>query len=160
MDLQDFIVVGENFHCTRIVKRGGIRTTTLPGGGEAVAFQYGGEDRVLPVPSDWERVSPAFVEGKIPADQEPENIEHDPVDHARGRVQIARVAISRALEIADGPFPLDGHLHDQGRPVVELFSSLVDTVLELTEGHAQATGGVLGETLHIPKDRFDAVFAG
>lgn len=65
MDWSQFIVVGENLHCTRIVKRGGIKTTELPGGGEAVAFQRAGEDRVLPIPSNWEQVSPAFGEGKV-----------------------------------------------------------------------------------------------
>lgn len=65
MNWQEFIVVGENIHCSRIVKRGGIKTTTLSGGGEAVKFVYGDLERFLPVPADWEQRSPAFAEGKI-----------------------------------------------------------------------------------------------
>ena len=65
MDWQDFIVVGENIHCTRIVKRGGVRTTALPDGSEAVKFKYKDADRLLPVPPNWGQVSPAFEEGKI-----------------------------------------------------------------------------------------------
>ena len=65
MDMGKFIVVGENIHCTRIVKSGGKRTTTLPDGREGVTFKYNGEDRVLPVPSDWAKISPVYNEGKI-----------------------------------------------------------------------------------------------
>ncbi len=65
MDMTNFIVVGENIHCTRIVKSGGKRATELPGGGEGVTFKYKDEDRVLPVPSDWAQISPVYNEGKI-----------------------------------------------------------------------------------------------
>jgi 5-methyltetrahydrofolate--homocysteine methyltransferase len=65
MDMGNFIVVGENIHCTRIVKSGGKRTTKLPDGGEGVTFKYKGEDRVLPVPSNWAKLSSAYNEGKI-----------------------------------------------------------------------------------------------
>ena len=65
MDVKGFVVVGENIHCTRVVKRGGTRTTTLPDGGEAVAFVKDEEARALPVPADWASVSPAFDDGRI-----------------------------------------------------------------------------------------------
>lgn len=65
MNWADFIVVGENIHCSRIVKRGGIKTAALPDDGEAVKFTHGGAERLLPVPADWEKRSPAFAEGKI-----------------------------------------------------------------------------------------------
>ena len=65
MNWADFIVVGENIHCSRIVKRGGIKTAALPGGGEAVKFTHGSAERLLRVPTDWEQRSPAFAEGKI-----------------------------------------------------------------------------------------------
>ena len=65
MDMTNFIVVGENIHCTRIVKSGGNRATKLPGGGEGVTFTYKDEDRVLPVPSNWAQISPVYNEGKI-----------------------------------------------------------------------------------------------
>lgn len=65
MNMGNFIVVGENIHCTRIVKSGGKRTMKLPDGGEGVTFTYKGEDRVLPVPSNWASISSAYNEGKI-----------------------------------------------------------------------------------------------
>ncbi len=65
MEAKDFIIVGENIHCTRVVKSGGVRTAKLPGGGEGVKYQKNGEEMVLPVPSKWEEVSPQYAEGKI-----------------------------------------------------------------------------------------------
>jgi 5-methyltetrahydrofolate--homocysteine methyltransferase len=65
MDMRHFIAVGENIHCTRIVKSGGKRAVPLDGGGEGVGFQYQGADRVLPLPDNWAEISPAYNEGKI-----------------------------------------------------------------------------------------------
>jgi hypothetical protein len=65
MDWSNFIVIGENIHCTRIVKRGGSRTAEMAAGGEAVTFKFKGEDRLLPVPPDWARISPAYDQGNI-----------------------------------------------------------------------------------------------
>jgi len=65
MDLSDFSVIGENIHCTRVVKLGGKTTVDLPGGGVGVAFKHEGADRVLPIPADWAKISPAFADGKI-----------------------------------------------------------------------------------------------
>ena len=65
MDMSDFAVIGENMHCTRIVKLGGKHTVELPGGGVGVAFEHAGAARVLPVPADWGELSPAFGEGKV-----------------------------------------------------------------------------------------------
>ena len=65
MNMQDFITVGENIHCTRVVKSGGSRTDALPGGGEGVAFKYKGTRHLLPVPSNWADVSPVYTEGNI-----------------------------------------------------------------------------------------------
>ncbi len=65
MNLENFMTVGENIHCTRMVKSGGKRTTKLPDGGEGVTFRFKGEDRVLAVPSNWAKVSSAYKEGKI-----------------------------------------------------------------------------------------------
>ena len=62
---EEFIIVGENIHCTRVFKRGGVRTQALPGGGEAVKFTWQDEAQQLPVPCGWEDVSPAYTEGKI-----------------------------------------------------------------------------------------------
>ncbi|MBT3273087.1 MAG: dihydropteroate synthase [Spirochaetales bacterium] len=65
MSMDNFITVGENIHCTRIVTSGGSRTDSLPGGGEGVSFKYKGERFLLPVPSNWAEVSPPYSEGKI-----------------------------------------------------------------------------------------------
>jgi 5-methyltetrahydrofolate--homocysteine methyltransferase len=65
MDLSDFVVIGENIHCTRVVKAGGKTTVELPGGAMGVAFKHAGAERVLPIPEDWARVSPAYGDGKI-----------------------------------------------------------------------------------------------
>ena len=60
-----FIIVGENIHCTRVVKSGGIRTSKLPEGGEGVRFIYNGEEKLLKVPENWQEVSPPYKDGKI-----------------------------------------------------------------------------------------------
>jgi len=65
MDLSDFIAIGENIHCTRIVKLGGKHTVELPDGGTGVAFRYEDADRVLPIPANWAEHSPAFGDGKV-----------------------------------------------------------------------------------------------
>ncbi len=65
MNTEQFILVGENIHCTRSVKRGGKRTTSLEGAQEGVTFTYNGESRVLPIPPEWGQISPPYTEGKI-----------------------------------------------------------------------------------------------
>ncbi len=63
--MSDFIVIGENIHCTRIVLLGGRHTVELDGGGRGVAFKHEGADRLLPIPPDWGELSPAFGDGKV-----------------------------------------------------------------------------------------------
>jgi 5-methyltetrahydrofolate corrinoid/iron sulfur protein methyltransferase len=65
MNMNTFITVGENIHCTRAVKSGGSRTEALPGSGEAVTFKYKGERCLLSVPENWSEISPSYSEGKI-----------------------------------------------------------------------------------------------
>jgi cobalamin-dependent methionine synthase I len=65
MDAGNFIAIGENIHCTRIVKRNGKRAKTLPSGREAVVFEYRGEERCLNIPENWGTISPAFEQGKV-----------------------------------------------------------------------------------------------
>ncbi|MEW5815556.1 MAG: dihydropteroate synthase [Spirochaetota bacterium] len=65
MNMKDFIAVGENIHCTRVVKRGGARTAVLPSGGEGVIFTGNGEKRLLPIPGNWAEISPSYADGKI-----------------------------------------------------------------------------------------------
>jgi 5-methyltetrahydrofolate--homocysteine methyltransferase len=65
MDWSNYIVIGENIHCTRIIKSGGARTAKMDGGGEGVCFRFNDQDLLLPVPADWARRSPAYGDGKI-----------------------------------------------------------------------------------------------
>lgn len=65
MNLKNFIVIGENIHCSRIVKRNGKKATTFADGSDVVNFTYKGDDRELPVPPDWAAISPAFEQDKI-----------------------------------------------------------------------------------------------
>ncbi len=71
MDIEKFIVVGENIHCTRIFKVGGKSVRTHADGMSEIVFQADGERRSLPVP-------PVFTEG---------------ADWANGRVKHCAVAI-------------------------------------------------------------------
>ncbi|MDP6449175.1 MAG: dihydropteroate synthase [Lentisphaeria bacterium] len=72
MNLDTFIIIGENIHCTRSVKRDGKRMTrsatgepsTNDVGTEAVLFRHNGESMQLPVPTDWESISPEYANGK------------------------------------------------------------------------------------------------
>jgi len=64
MVVNEFIAIGENIHCTRSVKSGGIRTAKTPEG-EAVKFKKAGEDRLLPIPSGWAEISPPYGDGKV-----------------------------------------------------------------------------------------------
>ena len=58
--ISKFIVIGENIHCTRIVKRGGAMVPKLDDGREVIAFEWQGRKMHLPIPDpirksgDWE----------------------------------------------------------------------------------------------------------
>ncbi len=65
MDTQNFTVVGENIHCSRIVKRQGKRAVKLADGSEAVSYHYQGESRQMPIPPQWGEFSPAFQQGNV-----------------------------------------------------------------------------------------------
>ena len=60
MDASKFVIIGENIHCTRIVKREGKSVAKIDGGGEAIVYAADGQTRHLPIPSvfqktaDWE----------------------------------------------------------------------------------------------------------
>jgi len=61
-----FVIIGENVHCTRKVKRGGKRARTLPDGSDVVLFaDADGAERHLPVPEPI-RTGEAFGKGMIP----------------------------------------------------------------------------------------------
>lgn len=60
MDLASFIVVGENIHCTRVLKREGKFVTQLGDGRHGIIYEDDGRRKVLPIPdiylksADWE----------------------------------------------------------------------------------------------------------
>jgi len=61
-----FLIIGENIHCTRKVKRGGKRAKALEDGSEVVVFaDESGAERHLPVPEAIKQ-SDAFQGGMIP----------------------------------------------------------------------------------------------
>ncbi len=62
---KNFIIVGENIHCTRTVKSGGIRTTKISDKREGVKYTKNGEEKVLPLPENWEEISPKYRDGAI-----------------------------------------------------------------------------------------------
>ena len=60
-----FTIVGENIHATRVVLRGGRRAITLEDGTEAVPFKTDdGEQRLLTVP-DWFKETQPYQQGQI-----------------------------------------------------------------------------------------------
>jgi cobalamin-dependent methionine synthase I len=46
---QPFLVIGENIHATRVLRRSGRRAVELPDGSVGIGFEHGGERAVLPV---------------------------------------------------------------------------------------------------------------
>jgi len=60
MEIKQFIIIGENIHCTRVFKREGNMVGTTPDGRPAVIYDVGGQKKLLPVPEylqksgDWE----------------------------------------------------------------------------------------------------------
>lgn len=65
MNVSKFIVVGENIHCTRVLKRGGahvVRDETT--NEEAIAYTAGGKRRNLPIPAVF-RESEEWTRGRV-----------------------------------------------------------------------------------------------
>ncbi len=60
MKISRFTVVGENIHCTRILKRDGAFIGKTGSGGDAIIYESGGTSKLLPIPdpfikcADWE----------------------------------------------------------------------------------------------------------
>ena len=61
---EDFIVIGENIHCTRVLRRDGKRVDELEGGAEGIRYTCDGETRHLVVPDAF-REGQAYTEGKL-----------------------------------------------------------------------------------------------
>ena len=86
----DFTVIGENIHATRIVLRNGRRVTTLDDGTEAVTFKgEEGEDLFLRVPDSFKSTQP-YQEGRIKhfSIAVQKGIGDDPAEQAEGAAYI------------------------------------------------------------------------
>ena len=62
---EEFVIIGENIHATRVVLRNGRRAVTLDDGTEAVPFKaHDGEQRYLTVP-EWFKSTQPYEQGQI-----------------------------------------------------------------------------------------------
>lgn len=59
-----FTIIGENIHCTRVVKRGGIRGHVFDDGKEAVKYRVDGEMKFVRVPEHFESTQP-YQQGNL-----------------------------------------------------------------------------------------------
>ncbi len=59
-----FIVIGENIHATRVVKRGGVRGHVYEDGTEAVKYKVGGDQRFVTVPEHFIGTQP-YEQGNL-----------------------------------------------------------------------------------------------
>ena len=59
-----FIVIGENIHATRVVKRGGVRGHVYEDGTEAVKYKVGGDQRFVAVPEHFIGTQP-YEQGNL-----------------------------------------------------------------------------------------------
>ena len=64
MSAPNFTIIGENIHCTRVVKRGGIRGHVFEDGSEAVKFRVNGESQFVRVPEHFEKTQP-YQQGNL-----------------------------------------------------------------------------------------------
>ena len=64
MTTNNFTIIGENIHCTRVVKRGGIRGHVFDDGSEAVKYRVGGEQKFVRVPKHFENTQP-YQQGNL-----------------------------------------------------------------------------------------------
>ncbi len=64
MTAPNFTIIGENIHCTRVVKRGGIRGHVFDDGSEAVKYRLDGELNFVKVPTHFEKTQP-YQQGNL-----------------------------------------------------------------------------------------------
>ncbi len=64
MKIEKFIIVGENIHCTRILKVGGKSVKAMDDGKHAIVYKAGGKTRHLPVPKAFTD-NAAWQDGKV-----------------------------------------------------------------------------------------------
>ena len=62
---QDFVIIGENIHATRVVLLKGIRVSTLEDGTEAVLFPgESGQQLSMPIPESYKKTQP-YQQGHV-----------------------------------------------------------------------------------------------
>ena len=64
MTTPEFTIIGENIHCTRVVKRGGIRGHVFDDGSEAVKYRVDGALEFVRVPPHFENTQP-YQQGNL-----------------------------------------------------------------------------------------------
>ncbi len=64
MTKPDFTIIGENIHCTRAVKRGGVRGHVFDDGSEAVKYRVNGELKFVRVPEHFLNTQP-YQQGNL-----------------------------------------------------------------------------------------------
>ena len=87
---QDFLIIGENIHATRVVLLKGIRVTTLEDGTEAVIFQgESGEQLSMPIPESYKQTQP-YQQGHVKHYMIAVNkgLSEDPEERAQGRAYV------------------------------------------------------------------------
>ena len=87
---QDFLIIGENIHATRVVLLKGIRVTTLEDGTEAVIFQgESGEQLSMPIPGSYKQTQP-YQQGQVKHYMIAVNkgLSEDPEEQAQGRAYV------------------------------------------------------------------------
>ena len=87
---QDFLIIGENIHATRVVLLKGIRVTTLEDGTEAVIFQgESGEQLSMPIPESYKQTQP-YQQGQVKHYMIAVNkgLSEDPEEQAQGRAYV------------------------------------------------------------------------
>ncbi len=93
-----FTIIGENIHATRVVLRNGRRAVTLEDGTEAVPFRgENGEERYLTVP-DWFKETQAYEQGQIKhfLIAMMKGTSDDPAEQAEGRAYVQFEAMRQA----------------------------------------------------------------
>ena len=61
---EQFTVIGENIHATRVVKRGGVRGHVFEDGSEAVTYKVNGDQRFVIVPEYFTGTQP-YEQGNL-----------------------------------------------------------------------------------------------
>ena len=125
---EDFTIIGENIHATRVVLRNGRRTTTLDDGTEAVSFKgESGEDLYLRVPESFK----------------------DTQSYQQGQIKHFMIAILKGIsddreERAEGAAYVEYEVHRQAKAGAHYLDLNVDEVSYLIDVQKRAMAWLVG----------------